>query len=455
MSSLKIASWNINSVRARLGIVERFLTEEAPDILCLQETKVRDAEFPREMFERLGYRHLVLCGQPMHHGVAIASRLPIQEEARFDWQANGEARHLGVRLECGVRLENVYVPAGGDIPDRELNTKFGQKLDFVERMTRWSEDVKCPTIMVGDFNIAPLECDVWSHKQLLNVVSHTPIEVEALTGLQGSNDWVDLGRHFHPAPQRLHTWWSYRSPDWTRNDRGRRLDHMWATKDVAAQATRACRPRAVPGVGTAFRPCSPGHGVHALSGARDVARAIDALRRGWPVAIDDISFLAIETADADGLAAFDGGDAPAALLISGNRAATLKLTNQRAATAGGAGADPARALDRSRRRDRHRRSRARSRHAPRRARSRPRRSARRRPQRRRCASPGWRACSPLCSPAATARPRRRRARPTSSRSAAARICASSRARGCPIASPSRARSSPSAPTATRPSMSPC
>jgi exodeoxyribonuclease-3 len=91
--------------------------------------------------------------------------------------------------------------------------------------------------MVGDFNVAPLECDVWSHKQLLNVVSHTPIEVEALTRLQASNQWVDLGRHFHPAPKRLHTWWSYRSPDWTVNDRGRRLDHMWATADVAKLAT--------------------------------------------------------------------------------------------------------------------------------------------------------------------------------------------------------------------------
>lgn len=234
---LKIASWNINSVRARMGIVERFLTEQQPDILCLQETKVRDADFPCEMFRRLGYAHIVLCGQPMHHGVATISRVPVVEEDRFDWQANGEARHLAVRLENGVRLENVYVPAGGDIPDREQNAKFGQKLDFVERMTRWSETVARPTIMVGDFNIAPLECDVWSHRQLLNVVSHTPVEVEALNGLLASNDWVDLGRHFHPAPRRLHTWWSYRSPDWTKNDRGRRLDHMWATADVAASAT--------------------------------------------------------------------------------------------------------------------------------------------------------------------------------------------------------------------------
>jgi exodeoxyribonuclease-3 len=234
--TLKIASWNINSVRARLDIVEKFLRDEQPDILCLQETKVIDNDFPRAGFDKLGYVHQILCGQRMHHGVAILSKLPMREEVRFDWQANGEARHIGVRLENGIRLENVYVPAGGDFPDREQNVKFGQKLDFVERMTRWSETCECPTIMVGDFNIAPLECDVWSHKQLLNVVSHTPVEVEALNGLQASNDWIDLGRHFHPAPGRLFTWWSYRSPDWSKNDRGRRLDHMWATRDVAALA---------------------------------------------------------------------------------------------------------------------------------------------------------------------------------------------------------------------------
>jgi exodeoxyribonuclease-3 len=236
-STLKIASWNINSVRARALIVEQFLVSESPDILCLQETKVCDPDFPAAMFHRLGYVHQVICGQRMHHGVAILSRIAMREEERHDWQANGEARHVGVRLECGIRLENVYIPAGGDVPDRTVNPKFGQKLDFVERMTRWSVACACPSIMVGDFNIAPLECDVWSHKQLLNVVSHTPIEVEALNRLQESNDWVDLGRRFHPAPQRLHTWWSYRSPDWTKNDRGRRLDHMWATADVAQLAT--------------------------------------------------------------------------------------------------------------------------------------------------------------------------------------------------------------------------
>ena len=234
---MKIASWNINSVRFRIDIVERFLRDAGPDILCLQETKVIDDDFPAAAFRALGYDHVILHGQRMHHGVCIVSRVPIEADDRLDWQANREARHVGVMLPNGVRLENVYVPAGGDIPDRDVNPKFGQKLDFVERMTLWSEQLTCPTILVGDFNIAPLPSDVWSHKALLKVVSHTPIEVEALDRLKASNDWVDLGRHFHPAPARLHTWWSYRSPDWTVNDRGRRLDHQWATADVAATAT--------------------------------------------------------------------------------------------------------------------------------------------------------------------------------------------------------------------------
>ena len=116
--SLKIASWNINSVRFRLDGVLRFLAVEQPDILCLQETKVVDPTFPTQAFEKLGYGYQMLNGQPMHHGVAILSRLPLFAEGRHDWQDNGEARHVGARLSNGVRIENVYVPAGGDIPDR-------------------------------------------------------------------------------------------------------------------------------------------------------------------------------------------------------------------------------------------------------------------------------------------------------------------------------------------------
>ena len=230
---VKIASWNINSVRARLGIVEDFLVRHDPDVLCLQETKVVDGTFPIEMFERFGYTHRLLNGQPMHHGVATISKLPLREERRHDWQDNGEARHIGARLPNGILLENVYVPAGGDIPDPVLNPKFRQKLAFYDRMTDWSAGLTEPTVLVGDMNIAPLPSDVWSHKALLNVVSHTPVEVARMDTLMASHGWIDVGRRFVSAPERLFTWWSYRSPDFTANDRGRRLDHIWTSPALA------------------------------------------------------------------------------------------------------------------------------------------------------------------------------------------------------------------------------
>src|SRR3546814_20811238 len=90
------------------------------------------------MFEGLGYTHIVTNGQRMHHGVAIVSRLPLTDVRQYDWQANGEARHIGATMPSGVRIDNVYIPAGGDIPDRNLNPKFGQKLDFLGRMPHWS-----------------------------------------------------------------------------------------------------------------------------------------------------------------------------------------------------------------------------------------------------------------------------------------------------------------------------
>ncbi|GIX21152.1 MAG: exodeoxyribonuclease III [Erythrobacter sp.] len=234
---LSIATWNINSVRLRLGLVEHFLRSHAPDILCLQEIKCESHLFPAEALAALGYVHQVVSGQKGYHGVATLARVPIREAARHDWQANGEARHIGVEVVGrDVWLENVYVPAGGDVPDRALNPKFGQKLDFLGRMTRWAERLDRPTLLVGDFNIAPLECDVWSHKQLLKVVSHTPIEVETLARLQDAHGWVDLGRTHIPAPQRYYSWWSYRNPGWRENDKGRRLDHMWASPALAGQA---------------------------------------------------------------------------------------------------------------------------------------------------------------------------------------------------------------------------
>lgn len=238
---ISVATWNINSVRLRLPLVERFLAEEAPDVLCLQEIKCQEHQFPADALAKAGYEHIAVHGQKGYHGVATISRLPLREYSRHDWQANGEARHVGVEvLKDGapvMALDNVYVPAGGDVPDREVNTKFGQKLDFLGRMTDWAGTIDRPTMIVGDFNIAPLESDVWNHKQLLKVVSHTPIEVETLDRFKDAHGWVDIGREHIRDPERYFSWWSYRSPDYKKNDRGRRLDHMWASPDLAAKAS--------------------------------------------------------------------------------------------------------------------------------------------------------------------------------------------------------------------------
>ncbi|MGB7408723.1 MAG: exodeoxyribonuclease III [Pontixanthobacter sp.] len=236
---VSVASWNINSVRLRMPIVERFLTEQAPDVLCLQEIKTVEDTFPFAAFDALGYTHHAVHGQKGYHGVATVSRLPLKEFSRHDWQDNGEARHVGVELVGhDMVIENVYVPAGGDVPDREVNPKFGQKLDFLDRMIDWAGRIERPTLIVGDFNIAPLPSDVWSHKQLLKVVSHTPMEVDTLDRFRDAHGWVDVGREFIRDPERYYSWWSYRSKDYRVGDRGRRLDHMWASPDLAAKATR-------------------------------------------------------------------------------------------------------------------------------------------------------------------------------------------------------------------------
>ncbi|MFA9201056.1 MAG: exodeoxyribonuclease III [Cypionkella sp.] len=233
---VSVASWNINSVRLRIDQVVRFAREQMPDVLCLQEIKCQEHQFPAAALAELGYVHQAIHGQKGYHGVATVSRLPFRELNRHDWQDNGEARHVGVVLEaCGVVVENVYIPAGGDVPDRAVNAKFGQKLDFLERMARWADALDRPTLLVGDFNVAPLECDVYDHRALLKVVSHTPVEVAALGRLMDAHGWADLGRTFLPAPQRNYTWWSYRS-FWRQKDQGRRLDHMWASPELSRHA---------------------------------------------------------------------------------------------------------------------------------------------------------------------------------------------------------------------------
>jgi exodeoxyribonuclease III len=238
---LTVSTWNINSVRLRIDLVAKFIKAERPDVLCLQETKCPDDKFPRKRFARLGYTHIALNGQKGYHGVAIVSRVPFDSVAALDFCSKTDCRHVAVTFgeKAGLRdpatVHNFYVPAGGDEPDPEINVKFAHKLAFLDEMTSepsLQPAVKARAILVGDLNVAPLEHDVWSHKQMLKVVSHTPVECEKLTAAQNSGRWFDAMRAFVPEPAKLYTWWSYRAADWAAADRGRRLDHIWVSQEL-------------------------------------------------------------------------------------------------------------------------------------------------------------------------------------------------------------------------------
>jgi exodeoxyribonuclease III len=243
---ITLTTWNINSVRLRMGLVAQLVRERNPDILCLQETKVEDGKFPLNDVRKLGFDHVAFNGQKGYHGVAIFSRLPFEMVDKREFCQKGDARHISIRLgaDAGLKqpltVHNFYVPAGGDIPDRELNPKFGHKLDFLAEMHAWFAgdfpQANARAVLVGDLNIAPFEHDVWSHKQLLDVVSHTPVETEAMKAMIAVGGWIDLMREFTPEPAKLYTWWSYRAADWLASNRGRRLDHIWASPSLAGTA---------------------------------------------------------------------------------------------------------------------------------------------------------------------------------------------------------------------------
>ena len=241
---LKIATWNINSVRLRIDLVSRFLKEWQPDLLCLQETKCPQGQFPGAPLKQLGYPHIAEFGQKGYHGVAIVSRLPLTAIASRQFCGKEDCRHISAVLDLAkpITIHNLYVPSGGDEPDPKINEKFAHKLRFLDELESWFAADSVPSghggIVVGDLNIAPFEHDVWSHKELLKVVSHTPVETSGLQRAQSAGNWIDLMRQHVPLDKKLYTWWSYRAKDWAESNRGRRLDHIWSTGPLAATCGR-------------------------------------------------------------------------------------------------------------------------------------------------------------------------------------------------------------------------
>jgi len=241
---VKIATWNINSARLRIDTICRFLSEETPDILCLQEIKCLPEQFPEEPIRALGYKFIEVSGMKAYHGAATLSRLPL---SRLDTQfcPKNEARHVSTRVDIDndFELHNFYVPAGGDVADPVVNPKFQHKLDFLANMTNYfssrAKGEDAGHVLVGDFNIAPHENDVWSHKQLLKVVSHTPGEVDILNQLLETHDFTDCSRLFADEADKLYSWWSYRAKDVFKSNRGRRLDHIWVSPKLKPSVVSA------------------------------------------------------------------------------------------------------------------------------------------------------------------------------------------------------------------------
>ena len=145
--ALTIATWNINSLRLRAELVADFLKREAPDILCLQETKSPVDKIPFEVFAAAGYGHAVARGQKGYNGVAILARVAIEDAGQVDFCAKGDARHVAARLPGGVTLHNFYLPSGGDVPDPEANPKFAHKLAFLDQMCAWGAALGGPAIL--------------------------------------------------------------------------------------------------------------------------------------------------------------------------------------------------------------------------------------------------------------------------------------------------------------------
>ena len=238
-SPVRIATWNVNSIRVRLETVLEWMARARPDVLCLQEIKTADADFPASAFSQVGYRAAV-SGEKTYNGVAILSRHDLGSIlAGFpDYAAAGQRRLIAATVG-GLRIVNAYIPNGFQ-PD---SPKFAYKLEFIGELRRYLEHLHTPAeplVLVGDFNIAPEARDVYDAQAMEGQIGFHPAERAALSELK---DWglEDVFRRHHDAAG-LFSWWDYRAAAFRRN-MGLRIDHIWATSPAANLSTECAMDR--------------------------------------------------------------------------------------------------------------------------------------------------------------------------------------------------------------------
>ncbi len=232
---LRVATYNANSIRTRLPLVLNWLQREAVDALCLQETKVQDADFPARAFQDAGY-HVAFRGQKAGAGVAIVSRDELQD-VDFGLDDGGEpdeARLIRARIR-GVPVVNTYVPQGRSVD----SPHFQYKLDWLARMRAFFQrhhSPQKPLLWMGDFNVAPGEMDVYDPDRLKKHVDFHP---DARAALEQVRQWgfVDVFRRHHPDEPGHYTFWDYRVAKALDRGMGWRVDHIWATEPLARQSS--------------------------------------------------------------------------------------------------------------------------------------------------------------------------------------------------------------------------
>ena len=241
---MKIATWNVNSIRVRLDALRRWCAEADPDVVCLQETKCENKLFPASDIAQMGYPHQAVHGQKTYNGVAILSKHPLGHIQRgfSHGEPDPQARLVGA-VVGGVRVLCCYVPNGNQVG----SDKFAYKLDWVSRLRLELNHTSTKNdnlLICGDFNIAPADADVWDPFKAEGKILFHPDEHRALAGVT-SFGLTDALRHVHPTG-RYFSWWDYRGGGFPRN-RGFRIDHHYLTEPLVARCKAVTTYRDVRG----------------------------------------------------------------------------------------------------------------------------------------------------------------------------------------------------------------